>query len=262
MIKKLFFHFKEELSDIRFTASSLAFSTLLSIIPFLIIVLAVFQSIGGLEELYPKIEGLLLSYLKEATGSTVTKYIRNSLQSVNWRSLGISGGLLLLFSSLGLIRNIDFAFNKIWKIKISKPAYKRIWLHWLILLSAPIILALFAGLKSISIMSQFNKAFEHEFLFIIWGALILTIFYIIFPDTKVKVFPAFISGLVASLSLSGVQNSFLWLSLRLFKNNKIYGSLVSFPIFLVWLLVVWYVILFGVALNYYLQNKLNNEGPN
>ena len=128
MNKKFFTSLNEELNDIRFAASSLAFSSLLSIIPFLIIVLAIFQSVGGLEELYPKIEGIMLSYLKEATGSTVTKYIKNALQNVNSKTLGISGGLLLLFASLGLIRNIDFAFNKIWKLKISKPIYKRILL--------------------------------------------------------------------------------------------------------------------------------------
>lgn len=255
MIKKSFDRLNEELSDIRFAASSLAFSTLLSIIPFLIIVLAVFQSVGGLEEWYPKIEGILLSYLKEATGSTVTQYIRLSLQNVNARTLGISGGLFLLFASLGLIRNIDFAFNKIWKIKIRKPIYKRIWLHWVILLAAPFTLAVFTGLKSIAYFNQASNAIEHQFLFSIWIAALLTTLYYVIPDTKVQLIPSVISGVLASLALSAVQSSFLWLSLKVFKNNKIYGSLASFPIFLVWILVVWYVVLAGVAICAFLQHK-------
>lgn len=255
MIKKAFLTLNEELTDIRFAASSLAFSTLLSIIPFLIIVLAIFQSIGGLEEFYPKIESVMLSYLKEATGSTVTKYIKTSLQNVKPSTLGISGGLLLLFASLGLIRNIDFAFNKIWKIKISKPLYKRIWLHWLILLAAPFTLAIFAGLQSTNFFNKATDAFEHQFLFSVWVAALLFILYITIPDIKVKHIPAAIAAALASLALSIVQNSFLWLSLKLFKNNKIYGSLVSFPIFLVWLLVVWYVVLTGVALTAFIQQK-------
>lgn len=249
-----FTRLNEELNDIRFAASGLAFSTLLSIIPFLIIVLAIFQSIGGLEEFYPKIESVMLNYLKEATGSTVTKYIKNSLQNVKPSTLGISGALLLLFASLGLIRNIDYAFNKIWKLKISKPIYKRIWLHWIILLAAPFTLAIFTGLKSITFFSKTGQALEHHFLFSVWTAGLLFILYITIPDTKVKFTPAAISAALAGIALSLVQNSFLWLSLRLFKNNKIYGSLVSFPIFLVWLLVIWYVVLTGVALCAYLQN--------
>lgn len=261
MIEKFFTRLYEEINDIRFAASSLAFSTLLSIIPFLIIVLAVFQSVGGLEEFYPKIESLLLSYLKEATGSTVTKYIKASLQNVNASTLGISGGLFLLFTSLGLIRNIDFAFNKLWKIKISKPVYKRIWLHWIILLAAPITLAIFTGLKSISFFSETAKALEHQFLFSFWIAMLLLMLYKMIPDVKVKWVPALISAVLASLALSVVQSSFLWLSLKVFKNNKIYGSLASFPIFLVWLLVVWYVVLTGVAFCAFLQQKMLKKAP-
>jgi len=254
-MEKFFSRLNEELNDIRFAAASLAFSSLLSIIPFLIIVLAVFQSIGGLEEFYPKIESTLLSYLKEATGSTVSIYIRRSLQNVNSSTLGISGALFLLFASLGLIRNIDFAFNKLWKIKISKPLYKRIWLHWVLLLAAPITLAIYTGLKSINFFNQIEKTLEYQLLLPVWIAGLLLMLYKIIPDTKVKFRPALISALLASLALSVVQSSFLWLSLKLFKNNKIYGSLVSFPIFLVWLLVVWYVVLTGVAFCAFLQQK-------
>lgn len=255
MLKKFLVRLFEEFNDIRFAAASLAFSTLLSIIPFLIIVLAVFQSIGGLEQFYPKIEGLLLSYMKEATGSTVTRYIKNALQNVNAKALGISGGLFLLWASLGLIRNIDFAFNKIWKVKMSKPVYKRILLHWLILLAAPITLAIFTGLKSISFFSNVQNL-EHQFLFSFSIALLLMSLYKAIPDVHVKILPAAVSAVLASIALSVVQSSFLWLSIRVFRNNQIYGSLASFPIFLVWLLVVWYVVLAGVAFCAFLQQKL------
>lgn len=261
-MKNNFLQLKEELNDIRFAASSLAFSSLLSIIPFLIIVLAVFQSIGGLEEFYPKIESFLLSYLKEATGSTVTKYIKLSLQSVNYNTLGISGGLFLLFASLGLIRNIDFAFNKLWKIKISKPAYKRFWLHWLILLTAPVALAIITGIKNINFFMDISQNIENQFLFLLLATALLLMLYKIIPDTKVKWSAALASAIVASLALSVVQSSFLWFSLKMFKNNKIYGSLASFPIFLVWLLVVWYVVLAGVVFCAFLQQKIAKKPLN
>lgn len=246
----------EEMNDIRFAASSLAFSTLLSIIPFLVIVLAVFQYVGGLEELYPRMEGVLLNYMKEATGPTVTKYIRRSLQNVKPATLGISGGLFLLFASLGLIRNIDFAFNKIWKLKISKPVYKRMWLHWILLLAAPITLAIITGLKSISFFNEATRTIEHQFLFSVWISALLFLLYKIIPDTKVRVLPAAISAVVASLALALLQSSFLWFSVKVFRNNTIYGSIASFPIFLLWLLVVWYIVLTGVAFCAFLQQKV------
>lgn len=260
-MKKVFDRVYDELTDIRFAASSLAFSTLLSIIPFLIIVLAVFQSVGGLEVLYPKLEALLLNYMKEATGSTVTRYIKSSLQTVSFGTVGISGLLLLVITTLGLIRNIDVAFNKIWKIKITKPAYKRILLHWLILLAAPLPLAVLSAIKSISYLSDADSKIENQLILFIWIASLLFLLYKVIPDIKVKTSAAIVSALAASFALAGVQSSFLWLSLKVFKNNKIYGSLASFPIFLVWLLVVWYVVLAGVAVCAFLQHKMPKKVP-
>lgn len=244
------------MNDIRFAASSLAFSTLLSIIPFMVIVLAVFQYVGGLDQLYPKMEGVLLNYMKEATGPTVTRFIRKSLQNVKPSTLGISGGLFLMFASLGLIRNMDFAFNKLWKLKINKPVYKRMWLHWMVLLAAPLTLAIFTGLKSTSFFSQAPQNWDHQFLFLFWICLLLFALYKIMPDTKVHTWPALISAALAGIMLALVQSSFLWISVKVFKNNTIYGSLASFPIFLIWLLTVWYVVLTGVAFCAFLQQKV------
>jgi membrane protein len=249
----------DEFSEIRFAASSLAFSTLLSLIPFLIIVLAVLQSIGGLETFYPRIEGLMINYLKEATGSTVSQYIKNSLSHFQPRTLGVTGGVLLLLASLGLIRHIDMAFHRIWKIKITTPIYSRIWIYWIILVTIPIILALFTGLKSVNYISNLSQQVEHQVLFTLCTSLFLFALYKIIPHTTVHFRSAAIPAILVAITMNLVQNSFLWLSMKVFKQNKIYGSLASFPIFLVWLLTVWYVILTGVSLSAFLQNRQSKK---
>lgn len=246
----------EEIGDIRFAASSLAFSTLLSMIPFLVIVLALFQYVGGLEQYYPKIESIMISSLKEATGSTVSQTVRTLLSKVKPSTVGITGALFLLWASLGLIKNIDIAFQRLWKIKTRKPIYRRILLYWVLLALVPIILALITGLKSVSVVTQISNHVEHEFLFSVWIAIFLWVIYKVIPDTKVSLLTSCFSAVLASLALSAVQKSFLWVSIKVFTHNKIYGSLASFPIFLVWLLVVWWVILSGVSLCAFLQQKM------
>lgn len=241
--------------DIRFAAASLAYSTLISLIPFIIIVLSVFQSVGGLEEYYPKTERIFLSYLRETTGYSVSKFVKTSLQNVDYKTLGITGAIALLWTSLGLIRNIDFAFNKIWGIKINKPIYKRIWLYWLIMVAVPLGLALFVGLKSMLFLNQSVRTTEHKLMLSIWTTVFIFTLYKVIPATKVNWLPAIISSLLAGIALFAVQKSFLWISLKVFTQNQIYGSLASFPIFLLWLLIVWYVVLAGVALCAFLQQK-------
>ncbi len=246
---------QNELSEIRLVASSLAFSTLLSIIPFLVIILAGFQYIGGLEEFYPKVEAILFSYLKEATGATVSRYVKTTLDQVDFRTLGISGALLLLWTSTGLIKNIDFAFNRIWKVNINTSFFKRLWLYWGVLMAIPFGLALFIGTRSIFLINDGVRSFEHQFLFGIWSTFFIFAMYKFIPARPVNTLFAAVSALIVSLGLFVVQKSFLWVSLKVFKQNKIYGSLASFPIFLIWLLVIWYVVLIGVSLCAFLQHK-------
>lgn len=256
LIKKFLNELFNEFSEIRFAASSLAFSTLLSIIPFLIVVFVVLQSIGGLDELYPQIENATIGYLKEATGSTVSQYVRSSLNTFQNRTVGATGIFLLLWTSLGLIRNIDIAFHRIWKIKIRKPIYRRIWLYWLILMLVPMALALFTGLKSVNYFNQVSQNVEHQFLFSISSALFLWILYTSIPDTKISRLATLGPAIGASVILSVVQKSFLWFCLKTFKQNKIYGSLASFPIFLIWLLLVWYIVLSGVSMCSFIQRRI------
>jgi membrane protein len=256
VLRNFFLKVGEEFGDIRFAAGSLAFSTLFAMVPFLIVILAFFQAFGGLEQYYPQVENLLLSSLKEATGSTVTQYLKTTINQVQAKTLGITGLFFLLFSTLGLFRNIDVAFHKIWKIKIKKPFYSRMWLYSLILMSTPILLAAFIGLRSVDYVKVMSQSVEHQFLFSIWLTFFLWVLYIVIPDTKVSRIASIVSAIAASAALSVVQGSFLWISLKIFKQNKIYGSLASFPIFLLWLLVVWYVVLCGVSLCAFLQQKI------
>ena len=83
VIKNFFSKLHDEFVEIRFAAGSLAFSTLLSLVPFLIVILAFFQAFGGLEQYYSQFENLLLSSLKDATGNTVTLYLKNTLSQVH-----------------------------------------------------------------------------------------------------------------------------------------------------------------------------------
>lgn len=245
----------DEFSEIRFSAASLAFSTLLSLIPFLIITLAVLQSIGGLDRFYPQIESVMISYLKEATGTTVSKYIKDSLSQFQPRDLGLTGGAFLLLTSLSLIRAMDLAFHRIWKIRLETPIYHRIWLYWAILVLAPVTMALYAGLKTFNYFDAFSQTVEQQFLLSIGTAAFIFLVYKVIPQTRVNFRCAFIPAILAASALAGIQKSFLWVSLKIFRQNKIYGSLISFPIFLLWLLVVWYVVLSGVALSAYMQNR-------
>lgn len=256
MIRKFIGSFYAEFAEIQFAAASIAYSTLLSIVPFLIVVLAIFQSGVGLEALYPKLEMIFTTYLKEATGTLAVNYIKTILAQVRPRTFGAAGIILLMFTSISLIRSVDTAFHRIWKIKMARPAIRRIWFYWFILLVTPVGLAVLVGLRSVTYFNRFNQNLESQFFISLWLTLFLWVLYTFIPHIKVKLAAALPAALLTSIALKLVQDSFIWASITIFRKNKIYGSLASFPIFLLWLLVVWCVILWGVSLCCFLQQRV------
>ena len=251
---KLFLkRFSEELAEIRFSAASLSFSTLFSLIPFLIVILLFVQSVGGLEAYYPKVETLVLESFKEATGSTVTKYFKKTIVQTKNKTLSFTGILFLVFSMIGLLRNIDLAFHRIWKIKPKKPFFKRMWMHSLMIISLPILIALSIALNSSKLFQDLQQKTDQSIFIAIGLTVFIWILYVVIPDTKVAKYPAMICACIVSGTLAIVQNSFLWFAMNIFKQSKIYGSLASLPIFMLWLLVVWSIILAGTSLTAFLM---------
>lgn len=256
IVKNFLQRISDESLEIRFASASLAFSTLIALIPFMILTLSAFQAVGGIENYYSQAELLVLGYLKEATGTTVTQYFKSTLSQVKIKTIGVSSVLFLLITTLSLLRSVDIAFHKIWGINTHKPFHRRMWLYSLIMIGTPIGLALYMGLRSVNYVKMVGQAVEHQFIFSLWAALILWLMYTLIPDTKVSKLASMISALVASAALSIIQGSFFWIAVKLFRQNTIYGSLASLPIFLIWLLVIWYVVLTGVSLCAFLQQKI------
>lgn len=256
MLKFFFRKLFQESEEIRFSASSLAFSTLLSLIPFLIVIMTFFQSFGVFENIYPRIENLIFESMKEATGVTVTKYLRTTIGNFQLKTIGLTGAILLLFSSLALLKNIDVAFHRVLHLKMKTPFLKRTGFYWTILLMTPVILIIISSLASYDGGAFFNQSSGKKYLIFTGGTFLLWVMYKFIPEIKMSFLSTFIAAVISSLLLSVTQKSFLWLSLKIFKQNKIYGSLISLPIFLIWLLVVWYIILAGLSFCAFLQQKI------
>lgn len=255
MIKFFFKKISDEFALIQFSAAGLAFFTLLAMVPFLIVILTGFQSIGILEQFYPMAENFIFSTMKEATGNTASLYLKNTIEKVQFKTVGVTGIFFLLWTAADLLKNIDYAFHKIWGIKMTTPMLKRRSLYWVVILFMPILIMIASWVYSLKTLHATSPMLGNKFNLFLIGTFILWVLYTFVPSTKVNPLNALISSLVAGLFLMGLQNSFLWVALKLFKQNKIYGSLASFPIFLLWLLLVWIIILTGVSLCAFLQQK-------
>lgn len=242
--------------ELQLVAASLAFSTAIALVPFIAVVLATFQSIGGLEALYPKVEVFLLRNLREAAGTTdVTKFIRIFLKNISAGKMGTTGAIVLFITSIRLLHDMEVGIHRVWTQKNTRPFYKRLIYQWALILIIPLFLAVYIGFTT---LEQFK--FVHRLIpaslsnsLVLIGCLFLT--YKFVPNVKVRPKAALISALLASVVIYGVHKSFAALAIKFFSYNKIYGSFAALPILLLWILTMWYVILGGVALCASLQKR-------
>ena len=132
--------------ELALVAASLSFSTAIALVPFIAVVLATFQSIGGLEALYPKVEALLLRNMREAAGSDVTNFIRIFLKNISAGKLGTTGAVLLFLTSIRLLHDMEVAIHRVWNVRNSRPFYKRLIYQWALILVIPFFVGRLRGL--------------------------------------------------------------------------------------------------------------------
>ena len=233
--------------EIRLVASALAFSTLLSLVPFMAMTLSIFKNIGGLEFLYPKVESFLLAYIEQGVGAKAILFVHNILQRISTNVLGTTSAVVLFFSSLKLIQDMERGINRVWNVEARRPFHRRVVLSLSLFFLFPITLAVYVSFRSASFLDPVIKSGVHsltDFSMLLGGLFIL---YKIVPFMKVRTRPALISALFAAVALVALKSSFAWAATKVFSYSKIYGSIAAVPLLCLWILSAWYIILAGVA---------------
>lgn len=241
--------------DIRWISSSLAFTTILSLIPFLALFLVTFKMIGGIEYLIPKVEGFVLSYVKEAMGGQVSEWIHLVLEKVQAKTIGSTAIVVLFYTSWRLFGDMEKGIQRIWSNDVSRPVHRRFLIVWTALMAFPSFLAIYVAVRSLDMIRPIAKAYTMAMdgvaLFVF-----LYLIYKLFPADKVLKRVAFLSATFACVGILILQKSFTFIAKKAFYMNKFYGSLAAIPLVLVWILILWQIILIGTALGSAVQKRL------
>ena len=246
-------------------ASALTYSTLLAIVPILAILFAVARGFG--------FDNLMEHQFRNGfggateTSDTILEFVNSYLsQTKGGVFIGV-GLIMLLWTVINLVSNIEITFNRIWGVKKARNMYRKITDYFSMFLLMPILIVVSGGL-SIFMSTMLKQIEDFVLLAPIMKFLIrlipfvLTWFmftglYIFMPNTKVKFKHALISGILAGSAYQAFQ--FLYISSQLWvsRYNAIYGSFAALPMFLLWLQISWTICLFGAELTFAGQNIRN-----
>jgi membrane protein len=256
----IFVHTAKGLRDEEITrrAAALTYHTLLSIVPVLAVAFALFKAFGGLQKLEGPLRDLIVENLAAGRGPEVGQWIDKFINNINAGAIAGVGVIFLFYSAIGLLSNIEQAFNKIWGIDRGRPLHMRFAIYWCMLTLAPPLVGLSLSLSGRLQSSAFAEAVRTWLPFglgrvLISASSVLSVcvvfifIYQLVPNTKVRFRCALLGGLVAGALWNASKVLFLWLTAGSVKYSAIYGALGALPLIMLWIYLSWIIVLFGVT---------------
>lgn len=234
------------------TAGSLTYTTLLSLVPMVTVVLTMMRQFSPFMKLGEGMRGFLLqNLLPEKAGKVVATYALQFSEKAS--SLTVVGTAFLVVTAIMLFATIDRTINSIWVVRKPRPWYVRIPVYWLTLTLGPVIFA--AGIAATSDLMN-TSLVKHSGLTggladragtaLLLSALFVFLFHVV-PNRRLTLWHAVAGGLVAGIGVVLVQRLFGFYLAKLPNFTLIYGTFSVLPIFLIWVYLTWLVILLGAT---------------
>ena len=245
-------------------AMSLVYTTVIAIVPFLALSFSVLKGFGLHNEVEPALlEGLIsLGDKRFDIVSNVMGFIDNIKVGV----LGAVGFALLIYSVISMMHKIEKSFNYTWQIKRDRSMSQRFRDYLSVIFVAPLMIFLSAAIttsantgvvvtyiESLPAGSDFVSFISTliPYLIMSWG---FAFIYMFLPNTRVRLLPAFIGGLVTAVIWKLMGWGISTFVANSASSIAIYSAFASIIILMVWMYMGWLVLLVGASVSFYNQN--------
>jgi membrane protein len=244
---------------------------MLSLIPFVAIAFGIAKGFA----LDQKLQELLVNEFKSQPEvlSWILNQANSAIQATSGGYIAGIGLIILIWSVMSLLDQIESSFNHIWQIDASRPWLRKFTDYIAIMIFAPVFLILSSSitvfvsteLSDFMARSSILEFFKPIIMFLIklapyvltWIA--LTILFVIMPNTKVRLVPALVSAIITGTILQILQWLYIDLQFGITKLSAIYGSFAAIPLFIVWVQSSWIILLLGAELSFANQNVSRYE---
>lgn len=270
----LFFLVKNFIEDkCQQKAASLTYTTLLSIVPILTVMLVMLSSIPALSEVREQIYNMVYSNLMPSSSFQVSQYINSFAEkSSNLTAIGV---LILFVTTIMTLTTIETAFNEIWRVEDRSGGLKSVIRYWTIITLGPLVLGtafiVSSTVQSLSFLNQQFMGYGIDWSF--WVQLVsflITIagfvgMYWFIPKANVPIKHAAIAGGIVAILFEGLKQVFGTAMTNFTSYEAVYGAFAALPVFLLWIHLSWNIILLGVEISYTLtvfdSDEVNPRHP-
>lgn len=249
-------------------ASALTYYSLISIVPLLAVAFGLASGFGFSEFL----ERQLVHTFEEQPEMIKysIEFARSMLKSTQSGVIAGVGLATLLWSIISMLGSLEGALNDIWKAKRPRTWLKKFTDYLAVMVLCPLFFIISSSL-SVYLMTQITESakeitvvqwvsplllFVFNFVPLILTILLFIVIYLFIPNTQVHVTPRVIAGIIAGVVFQFWQWFYLKFQVLITSYDVIYGTFAALPLFLIWLIVSWLIILAGAELAAHIENEL------
>ena len=242
------------------TASSLAYTTLLSIVPLVGVIFSFFGNLPVFKDISEIVQEFVFSNFVPAFGETIEEYLIGF--SVKASQLTTTGIILLALIALLMMSTIESALNHIWNVLHRRNPLARFLVYWAILTLGPVLIGVSfystSYLLALPVISSFDQSLMITSKLLVLMPVITTtvafiLMYILIPNCHVNWRYAVIGGVTAALFFELAKFSFGLYVKSVPTYQMIYGAIAIIPMFLIWVYLSWSIVLIGAQIAYSLS---------
>jgi membrane protein len=237
------------------TAASLAFTSLLGVVPLATMAIAFASRFPIFEDWLRALELVFVGYLLPGIGrslvrETIVGFAEQAarLSAVTILLIGVTAGLVMI--------QIEEEINAIFGVRRSRPLWRRLLAVVFALTLGPMLAGagiwavLWVVMHSVETVPSIGTlvALVASPMPLMLGTATLTLIYRYLPAREVPWLHALAGGVVAALGFVATKAGFTWYVTHLANYRQIYGALAILPVFMLWLYLFWIVVLVGAAI--------------
>lgn len=245
------------------TAGSMAYVTLLSLVPLLTVVLSAlsaFPVFAGLGEL---LQNFVIENFVPAAGEVVKQYLNEFV--ANAGKMTAVGVAALFVVALMLISSIDKSLNYIFRAHAKRRLVISFSIYWMVLTLGPILvgssIAVSSYLGSLNLLNSeaVHGLFQQTLrgLPVIMSSSAFLGLYLLVPNIKVRFHHALTGAIIASMLFELSKKGFALYISNFPSYQVIYGALAVIPILFVWVYLCWCIVLLGAEITASLRERVH-----
>ena len=236
-------------------SASLAFTTILSLVPILTIGSYLVSNLPGVVALRATFQTWVLkNYFPGGINQQISNYL--SQFSTKAKELTLVGSVGLLLTTIVTMIVIERAFNEIWQVKERRPFLKKMLIYLAATVMGPLLLGFGIYLSGVLFASASGwfPALSAGFKFMstivpsLLAFIVFTLAYRILPYAKVEWRDALTGALFAGLAYELTKFGFAFFITQVAFYKTVYGTFAMLPLMLIWIYITWWVTLAGAVI--------------